>query len=68
MSRIFLIEWNEPENATLITTLTEINTLKTNGLIDVRMARPMDANNIVNLPIVDINLKNLKIFTYLLPV
>ncbi len=68
MSRIFLIEWNEPEKATLITTLTEINTLKTNGLIDVRMARPMDANNIVNLPIVDINLKNLKIFTYLLPV
>ena len=68
MSRIFMIEWNEPENAILITTQTEINTLITNGLIDVRIARPMDADHIVNLPIVDSILKNQNIFTYFLPV
>jgi len=42
--------------------------LKTNGLIDVRIARPMDADHIVNLPIVDSILKNQNIFTYFLPV
>jgi len=68
MSRIFMIEWNEPENAILITTQTEINTLITNGLIDARIARPMDADHIVNLPIVDSILKNQNIFTYFLPV
>ncbi len=53
MWRIFMIGWNTPENASLLETLSDINALKADGLINVNIARPMDSDHIVNCPFID---------------
>jgi len=53
MWRIFMIGWNTPENASLLETISDINALKEDGLINVNIARPMDSDHIVNCPFID---------------
>jgi len=53
MWRIFMIGWDAPENASLLETISDINALKADGLINVNIARPMDSDHIVNCPFID---------------
>ena len=53
MWRIFMISWDDPENASLLETISDINALKGDGLINVNIARPMDSDHIVNCPFID---------------
>jgi len=53
MWRIYMISWNEPEQATVLETRADINALKSEGLITVNLARPMNSVHIVNSPFID---------------
>ena len=50
---IYNIEWNNPENAKILETISDINSFKANDLISVSLARPMNSNHIVNSPLID---------------
>ncbi len=51
--RIFMISWNDPDQATVLETRADIDALKSEGLITVSLARPMNSVHIVNGPIID---------------
>ena len=53
MWRIFMISWNDPANALLLETVDDFNAFKEAGLIDINIARPMNADHIVNCPFID---------------
>jgi len=53
MWRIFMIGWEDPDNASLLETMSDINAFKQDGLISVSIARPMDSDHIVNCPFID---------------
>ena len=53
MWRIYLVKWVDPANATVLETIDDITTLKEQGQIEISIARPMNANHIVNCPFVD---------------
>jgi len=53
MWRIFMISWNDPANASLLETVDDFNAFKKDGLIDINIARPMNADHIVNCPFID---------------
>ncbi len=53
MWRIFMISWNDPTNALLLETVDDFNAFKEAGLIDINIARPMNADHIVNCPFID---------------
>jgi len=53
MWRIFMISWDDPENASLLETVDDFNAFKEAGLIDINLARPMNADHIVNCPFID---------------
>jgi len=53
MWRIFMIGWEDPDNASLLETLGDINAFREEGLITVNIARPMDSDHIVNCPFID---------------
>ncbi|MCH8915908.1 MAG: hypothetical protein IIA82_08720 [Thaumarchaeota archaeon] len=53
MWRIFMISWNDPANASLLETVDDFNAFKKAGLIDINIARPMNADHIVNCPFID---------------
>jgi len=53
MWRIFMISWNDPTNALLLETVDDFNAFKKAGLIDINIARPMNADHIVNCPFID---------------
>ncbi|MDH3794229.1 MAG: hypothetical protein OER78_04020 [Nitrosopumilus sp.] len=53
MWRIFMIGWDNPENAQLLETIDDMNAYKRAGLIDIGIARPMDSDHIVNCPFID---------------
>ncbi|MFB5635998.1 MAG: hypothetical protein ACE5RB_05160 [Nitrosopumilus sp.] len=53
MWRIFMIGWDDPENAQLLETIDDINAYREAGLIDIGIARPMDSDHIVNCPFID---------------
>jgi hypothetical protein len=53
MWRIFMISWEDPDNASLLETLGDINAFKDEGLLTVNIARPMDSDHIVNCPFID---------------
>ena len=48
-----MIGWENPDNASLLETMSDINALKQDGLISVGIARPMDTDHIVNCPFID---------------
>jgi len=51
--RISMITWKEPLKATLLETISDINSKKSSGDITVELARPMNSDHIVNCPFVD---------------
>ena len=53
MWRIFMIEWNDPENAKVLETKADIDSFKSDELITVSLARPMNSDHIVNCPFID---------------
>ncbi|MFB5620115.1 MAG: hypothetical protein ACE5RC_03145 [Nitrosopumilus sp.] len=53
MWRIFVIDWDDPENAQLLETIDDINAYSEAGLINIGIARPMDSDHIVNCPFID---------------
>jgi hypothetical protein len=53
MWRIFMIGWDNPDDAQLLETIDDMNAYKKAGLIDIGIARPMDSDHIVNCPFID---------------
>ena len=53
MWRIYMIEWNDPENAKVLETKADIDEFKSQELITVNLARPMNSDHIVNCPFID---------------
>lgn len=53
MWRIFTISWDDPENALVLETKSDIDQFQSDGLISVTLARPMNSEHIVNCPFID---------------
>ena len=53
MWRIFMIGWDNPDEAQLLETIDDMNAYREAGLIDIGIARPMDSDHIVNCPFID---------------
>jgi len=53
MSRIYFIAWKDPKSALLLQTKYDVDTLEKEGIISVNLAKPMNADHIVNAPIID---------------
>jgi hypothetical protein len=53
MWRIFMIGWDNPDNAQLLETIDDMNAYNEAGLINIGIARPMDSDHIVNCPFID---------------
>jgi hypothetical protein len=51
--RIFIISWNEPENASVLETKSDIDKFQSEGQITVNHARPMNSDHIINCPFID---------------
>ncbi len=53
MWRISVIDWKDPTDAALLQTTDDINFYKSEGKINVSLARPMDSDHIVNCLFID---------------
>jgi hypothetical protein len=53
MWRIFMIGWEDPDNASILETKADIDAYQKAGLISAGLARPMDSDHIVNCPFID---------------
>lgn len=53
MWRIYIVEWNDPEDAKILETRYDIDSSKEEGLLTVSIARPMNSTHIVNCPFID---------------
>ena len=53
MWRIYLVEWNDPEDAALLETKSDIDSLRGDDRITVSIARPTNSDHIVNCPFID---------------
>ena len=53
MWRIFMIGWDDPASASLLENKGDIDFYNQEGKINVNLARPMDADHIVNCPFID---------------
>ncbi|HSD05554.1 MAG TPA: hypothetical protein VLB45_07395 [Nitrosopumilaceae archaeon] len=51
--RISVITWKEPLKATLLETISDVNSKKSSDDITVELARPMNSDHVVNCPFVD---------------
>jgi len=51
--QVYTIEWNNPENAKILETISDIDISKTNDLISVSLAHLMNTNHIMNSPLID---------------
>ena len=51
--RIFTISWNDPQNASILETKSDIDSFQSEGKILVNLARPMNSEYIINCPIID---------------
>jgi len=53
MWRIYMIFWDDPNNASILQTRADIDAFHSDGLINVNLARPMDSDHVVNSPFID---------------
>lgn len=51
--RIYVVSWNNPDDAKLLETKKDIDAMKKDGLISVSIARPLNNNHLVNCPFID---------------
>jgi len=53
MWRIHVVEWNDPAQAAVLETREDIDTVQSEELVTVRLARPLNSDHIVNSPFID---------------
>ena len=53
MWRIYLVEWNNSEQAKILETKSDIDSFRADGLLSVSIARPLNSDHIVNCPFID---------------
>ena len=53
MWRIYLVEWNDSENAKILETKSDIDAFRAADLLSVSIARPTNSDHIVNCPFID---------------
>ena len=53
MWRIYMVEWNNPEDARLLETIQDVDHYRSEGMLTSALARPMNADHIVNCPFID---------------
>ncbi len=53
MWRIFLVSWNNPEEASMLKSRAEISELDTQGIVEINLARPANLDHVVNCPFID---------------
>lgn len=53
ISRILLVEWNDPSEASVLETRSDIDALSEEEAIITYLARPLNSDHIINSPIVD---------------
>ena len=53
MWKVYLVEWNKPDDTKLLETINDINTARSNGEIIVSIARPTNSDHIINGPFID---------------
>jgi hypothetical protein len=53
MWRIYLVEWNDSENAKILETKSDIDSFREANLLSVSIARPTNSDHIVNCPFID---------------
>ena len=53
MWRIFVVGWDDPSEAALMETISDINAYRESGKVSVELARPMGMDHIVNCPFID---------------
>ncbi|RNJ75012.1 MAG: hypothetical protein D9C04_02665 [Nitrosopumilus sp. B06] len=53
MWRIHIVEWNDPESARLLETQADIDAFRAEDAVSVGIARPTNADHIVNCPFID---------------
>ena len=53
MWRIFIVEWDDPSEASVLMTKSDVDALHSEELISVSLARPLNSDHIVNCPFVD---------------
>lgn len=51
--RIYNVEWNNPEEAKILETRFDIDSLNEEDLLTVSIARPMNSDHLVNCPFID---------------
>ncbi|MFQ6025582.1 MAG: hypothetical protein ACE5JT_03610 [Nitrosopumilaceae archaeon] len=51
--RISIISWKDPDNASILETVGDINAKKADDEISVELARPMNSDHVVNCPFID---------------
>ncbi len=51
--RINVITWKDPAGAKVLENIGDINALKADGKIEVELAKPMNADHVVNCPFID---------------
>lgn len=56
--RVYLVEWVDPKDAIILENKADIDVLKSQDAIIVSIARPMNADYIINSPIIDDPLQN----------
>ena len=53
ISKIFLVEWQDPKTALILLTKSDIDSFHNDDQITVSIARPSNSEYIINSPIVD---------------
>ncbi len=53
MWRILIVEWEKPAYASVLETKADIDAFQSEGAVSTSLARPMDADHIVNCPFID---------------
>ncbi len=53
MWRIFMVSWNNPDEASMLKSTTEISELAAQDTLEVNLARPANADHVVNCPFID---------------
>lgn len=51
--RVSIVEWNDPVNAKILETISDINNKKSEKTVTVQLARPLSSDHIVNCPIIE---------------
>jgi len=53
MWRIFMVEWHDPDTAKILETKDDIDAFKSEEMLSVILAKPMNEDHIVNCPFID---------------